>query len=148
MRRLVTILENLKRHRHFRKPLRVLVVDDDAATCQFVRAVLTAAGHDSMSALSGDQALALFETDGAFDVLLTDLMMPQMLGDELARRIRLHDPSIRVLYLTGYPDRLFELKTALWQDEAYLEKPCTPEGLIEAVSFLAIPQQPEKAVWA
>jgi DNA-binding NarL/FixJ family response regulator len=63
-------------------------------------------------------------------------MMPQMGGDELARRMRSREPDLKVLYLTGFSDALFKEKTVLWQDEAYLDKPCSVKGLLEAVSLL------------
>jgi CheY-like chemotaxis protein len=63
-------------------------------------------------------------------------MMPGMTGDELARQLRQSQPAIKVLYLTGYSDRLFKEKTMLWADEAFLDKPCTVKGLSEAVSLL------------
>ena len=70
------------------------------------------------------------------DVLLTDVMMPQMTGDELARRLRLKEPDLKILYLTGFSDRLFKEKVMLWENEAFLEKPCTLKSLKEAVSLL------------
>ena len=63
-------------------------------------------------------------------------MMPQMTGDELARRLRQTEPALKVLYLTGFSDRLFKEKVTLWQDEAFLDKPCSVKGLLEAVSLL------------
>jgi YesN/AraC family two-component response regulator len=71
-----------------------------------------------------------------FDLVVTDVMMPQMTGDELARRLRLQHPTVKVLYLTGFSDRLFKEKVTLWADEAFLDKPCTVKGLLEAVSLL------------
>jgi DNA-binding NarL/FixJ family response regulator len=59
-----------------------------------------------------------------------------MTGDELARRIRASTPGIKVLYLTGFSDRLFKEKVTLWADEAFLDKPCSVKGLLEAVSLL------------
>jgi len=70
------------------------------------------------------------------DAVVTDVMMPQMAGGELARRLRQTRPSLKVLYLTGYADNLFKEKRTLWQDEAYLDKPCTIKALLEAVSLL------------
>ena len=64
------------------------------------------------------------------------MMMPQMTGDELARRIRVSAPGIKVLYLTGFSDRLFKEKVTLWADEAFLDKPCSVKGLLQAVSLL------------
>ena len=63
-------------------------------------------------------------------------MMPGMTGDELARRLRQADPHIKVLYLTGYSDRLFKEKSRLWEGEAFLDKPCTITGLVQAISLL------------
>ena len=62
--------------------------------------------------------------------------MPGMTGDELARQLRQSDRGLKVLYLTGYSDRLFKEKTGLWVDEAFLEKPFTSKGLREALSLL------------
>ena len=62
--------------------------------------------------------------------------MPGMTGDELAQRLRKSDPGLKVLYLTGFSDQLFDRKSALWADEAFLEKPATVRGLLEAVSLL------------
>ena len=70
------------------------------------------------------------------DLLVTDMKMPRMEGDELASRLRQQEPDIKVLYLTGFADLLFKNKEVLWDGEAYLEKPCTINGLLEAVSLL------------
>jgi DNA-binding response OmpR family regulator len=59
-----------------------------------------------------------------------------MTGDELARRLRQNEPGLKVLYLTGFSDHLFKEKVTLWEDEAYLDKPCSVKGLLEAVSLL------------
>jgi FixJ family two-component response regulator len=60
--------------------------------------------------------------------------MPDMTGAALAARIREGDPDLKVLYLTGHPDRLFDEKHVLLIEEAFLEKPVTASGLREAVS--------------
>ena len=62
-------------------------------------------------------------------------MMPEMTGDELGRRLRSSEPRLKVLHLTGFSDRLFKEKATLWEDEAYLDKPCSPKGLLQAVSL-------------
>jgi CheY-like chemotaxis protein len=118
------------------RPLRVLVVDDEQTVRRFVERVLREGGYETASAGDGPEALAVAARDGRFDVLLTDLMMPEMTGDELARRLRLSEPALKVLYLTGYSDRLFKEKATLWEDEAFLDKPCSVKGLLQAVSLL------------
>jgi two-component system cell cycle sensor histidine kinase/response regulator CckA len=63
-------------------------------------------------------------------------MMPEMRGDVLAREVRRVEPDAKVLYMTGYSDQLFKEKMTLWEGEAFLEKPVTMNGLLEAVSLL------------
>jgi two-component system, cell cycle sensor histidine kinase and response regulator CckA len=118
------------------EPLRVLIVDDEELVRKFVDRVLRQAGYTTATASDGPEALEMAAQPETFDVLVTDVMMPQMTGDELARRIRLQTPGIKVLYLTGFSDRLFKEKVTLWADEAFLDKPCSVTGLQEAVSLL------------
>jgi CheY-like chemotaxis protein len=73
------------------------------------------------------------------DIPVTDMMMPRMTGDELARRLRqTGQRGLKVLYLTGFSDRLFKEKVTLWEGEAFLDKPCGVQGLLEAVSLLLV----------
>ncbi len=114
-----------------------MVVDDEASILAFAGRALREAGYDVVVAYDGPEALKL--ADGQprpFDLFVVDVMMPQMRGDELGRRLRQRDPDVKVLYFTGYSDRLFEDRKALWEHEAFLEKPVTVDGLLEAVSLL------------
>ena len=120
-----------------KRPTRVLIVDDEEPIRRFVERVLAEAGYVTTVAGDGADAVAIAQNEPMFDVLVTDLVMPQMSGDELARRLRLNEPSLKVLYLTGFSDRLFKEKATLWEDEAFLEKPCSVKGLLQAVSLLA-----------
>lgn len=117
-------------------PFKVLVVDDEEPVRRFIDRTLSAAGYSTSTAADGLEAIGLAEKNGDFDILVTDLMMPQMRGDELARRLRSREPELKVLYLTGFSDALFREKATLWHDEAFLDKPCTMKGLLEAVSLL------------
>jgi two-component system cell cycle sensor histidine kinase/response regulator CckA len=118
------------------RPLLALVVDDEEAVRRFVERVLHDAGYETAVAGDGPEALEVASRLEAIDILVTDVMMPQMTGDELARRLRLGDPDLKVLYLTGYSDSLFKEKLTLWDQEAFLDKPCSVKGLTEAVSLL------------
>lgn len=117
-------------------PIRVLVVDDEPQICEFVSRVLESAGYGVTTADSGPAAIAAVQRDGPPDLLLTDFKMPQMDGDELAARLRQSAPDLKVLYLTGYSQALFKNRPVLWQGEAFLEKPCSPAGVLEAVSLI------------
>jgi len=118
------------------RPLSVLVVDDEDLVRKFVERVLREAGYQTATASDGPEALEVAAKLETFDMLVTDVMMPQMTGDELARRLRVTTPALKVLYLTGFSDRLFKEKVTLWADEAFLDKPCSVKGLLQAVSLL------------
>jgi two-component system cell cycle sensor histidine kinase/response regulator CckA len=118
----------------------VLIVDDEEPVRKFVDRVMRDAGYTTVQAADGAEALEVASKIGPIDILVTDVMMPHMLGDELARRLREAEPSVKVLYLTGYSDRLFKEKVTLWADEAYLDKPCSMKGLRQAVSLLLFGQ--------
>jgi len=119
-----------------RAPLVALVVDDEEPVRRFVDRVLREGGYQTALAEDGPEAIEVAAALGTFDVLVTDVMMPEMTGDELARRLRQTEPGLRVLYLTGFSDRLFKEKVTLWADEAFLDKPCSVKGLLQAVSML------------
>jgi DNA-binding NtrC family response regulator len=117
-------------------PARILIVDDEAAVRSFISRVLTGPRYTTVCAAGGPEALEIIETAGAIDLLVTDLVMPNMRGDELARHVRTKTPSAKVLYVTGHRDQLFEESARRWDDEAFLDKPFTMHGLLEAVSLV------------
>jgi signal transduction histidine kinase/ActR/RegA family two-component response regulator len=89
------------------RPLRVLVVDDDAEVRRVTVAYLAALGHDTAEAADGAAALAHLSTT-TVDLLVTDYAMPGMTGGELAERARAAEPGLPVLVVTGFaaPDGL------------------------------------------
>lgn len=113
----------------------VLVVDDEPSVRDFVQRVLEGAGFAACIADSGPAALQIFGEKGTPDLLLTDLNMPGMRGDELAAKMRRESPDLKVLYLTGYSDQLFSDRTTLWENETFLDKPCSVRSLLEAVNL-------------
>jgi two-component system cell cycle sensor histidine kinase/response regulator CckA len=115
---------------------RILVVDDDASVCEFTARALQTAGYDVVVASNGTQALELVERRGPFDGFVVDVVMPDMSGSELGHALRRVDPDAKILYCTGFSDRLFGEKTTLGEHEAFVEKPLTVQGLLEAVSLL------------
>jgi len=113
---------------------RVLVVDDDEGIQRFAARVLRQAGYDVVTASDGLEAIRVVETQPRFDLFVLDVMMPGMRGDELARRLHDRDPSIKVLYFTGYADQFFALRPTLRENESVLVKPVTMSEFLEAVS--------------
>jgi len=118
------------------QPISILAVDDEPGVLALIRRCLDEEHVTLIEASSGKEALERMAKGPAFDLLITDLRMPEMEGDELARRVLTLDRDMKVLYLTSHADRLFKVKQQLWADEAYLDKPFTREGLREAVALL------------
>jgi two-component system cell cycle sensor histidine kinase/response regulator CckA len=117
------------------EPVRILIVDDEESILTYVDRVLSKAGYRTTLAMNGPDAIKVAAASGRLDLLLTDVMMPEMTGAELARRLRQGQPHLKVLYLTGFADQLFTEKVTLWEDEAFLEKPCSAAALLQAVSL-------------
>lgn len=114
---------------------RVLVVDDEESIRAFAERALTGAGYEVVLATNGAEALAVADARGPFDLFVVDLVMPGLSGDELGRRLRQRNADVKVLYFTGYSDQLFKEKLTLWEHEAFIDKPVTMKGLLEAVSM-------------
>src|SRR4051812_7815386 len=98
--------------------------------------MLVHAGYDVVTADSGAAAVALIADGRSVDVVVADLMMPGMDGTEMIRRLRAERPHLKVLFVTGHSDHLFQEQQCLWEDVAFLDKPFSMNGLIEAVSTL------------
>ena len=117
-------------------PLVVLIVDDEEPMRRMERRILEEAGCQVLEAPDGLTAIALLENNTPLDLVVSDLEMPGLLGDEMVRRIRAKRPDLKVLFVTGHVDRLFEEQSQLWDGQAFLEKPFTGPGLLEAISLL------------
>ena len=115
---------------------RVLVVDDEPEIRTFVTRVLQNAGYITDQCSSGPDALKRIAEGERFGLVVTDVRMPSMSGPQFIEQLTRSDRDVKVLYLTGYNDQLFREKSSLWADEAFLDKPCTVKGLLEAVSLL------------
>jgi len=116
-------------------PPRVLVVDDEESVRVFVERALRAAGYEVSSAANGFDALRIADEQEPFSLFILDMVMPQITGDEVSRRLHRSNPDARVLYFTGYSDRLFDDRNVLWENESFIEKPASVQALLEAVSF-------------
>jgi two-component system cell cycle sensor histidine kinase/response regulator CckA len=114
----------------------VLIVDDEAGIRALGRRILESAGYTVIDVGNGFDAITLLDGGAPIDLLLADLDMPALGGDEMVRRIRATRPDLKVLYVTAHIDRLMDERPVLWQGEAFLDKPFTKEGLLEAAALL------------
>lgn len=114
----------------------VLVVDDEASIRQMEMRILQTGGYRVIEASGGEEALAVLRDGVALDLLIADLDMPELSGEDMVRRIHTTRPNLKVLYVTGNIDRLLDARSLVWEGEAFLDKPFTANGLLDAVSLL------------
>ena len=111
---------------------RILVVDDDPSARESLRLLLSIDRHEVIEAASAQEALQLYQPR-TYDLVITDYLMPGMLGDELARNIWSMAPGQPVLMVTAYLEKLVAAgQPAEWM----LGKPWSIEDLRRAVSRL------------
>ncbi|MEU7905144.1 ATP-binding protein [Actinoplanes sp. NPDC049118] len=112
----------------------LLVVEDEAALRDVAGRILSGAGYQVLSADGGAQALEVAALhEGAIDLLVSDVVMPGMLGKELAERLAHVRPDTRVLYMSGYAQPVLASQGTLDPGVALLEKPFTAADLLGAV---------------
>ncbi|MFI1990998.1 PAS domain S-box protein [Actinoplanes sp. NPDC020271] len=113
----------------------VLLVDDEEGVRESTARVLTRHGYHVLTAADGQQALNLARQHEAnIDILLTDMIMPNMHGAELAEHVTALIPTIQVIYMSGYAEPLVNTRHADDQSIYLLEKPFTASALIDALT--------------
>ena len=113
----------------------ILLAEDEAQVRAVAAGILRRGGYRVVEAASPTEALVLCqEHPGAIDLLVTDLVMPQMNGNELAARLRTLRPGLKVLYMSGYTEIV--MGPHLAADSLFLQKPFTPDGLTSKVRAL------------
>ena len=99
---------------------------------ELTREILEMAGYTVLEASRGDEALRRCRDAGTpIDLLLTDVVMPQMSGPELARRILALRPTTKIVYMSGYTDDALGQHGVLDPEIILLPKPFTPESLMQ-----------------
>jgi CheY-like chemotaxis protein len=110
----------------------ILLVDDEDGVRQLVCAVLKSNGYDVLEASNAGAALATYDKNGhKIDMVLTDVVMPQMNGFALGRQLASRAPRLKILYMSGYRDNPGEAVGEA--PRAFLHKPFTPEVLLNKV---------------
>jgi PAS domain S-box-containing protein len=112
----------------------ILLVEDEDAVRTLTRSVLLQHGYQVLEASRGSEALTLCaQYEGPLDLMVTDVIMPQMSGRELAQQLALSHPHMKVLYVSGYTDDAIAHHGVLEPSVAFLPKPFTPNLLARKV---------------
>jgi len=111
----------------------LLLVEDDPAVRALAERILTGCGYALTQAANGREALDVINSGALFDLLITDVVMPQMGGPELADAVQLLRPDLLVLFTSGYaPDEVLR-RGVLSAEVAFLQKPFTAVSLATKV---------------
>jgi len=112
----------------------ILLVEDEEGVRALVRDILQMNGYTVLEASTGKEALNLCEQYGrTIHLMLTDVVMPQMSGRELAEQMAIFKPEIKVLYMSGYTDDAILRHGTLDADLAFIQKPFSPDALVRKV---------------
>jgi CheY-like chemotaxis protein len=116
-------------------PQTILLVDDEPQVVTLVREMLTREGYNVLGALGGNEALEVVEqNDAAIDLLLTDIVMPELNGRELADKIKPLRPGLKVLYMSGFmKETILKYYGVSITGIPFLQKPFTRETLARKV---------------
>jgi CheY-like chemotaxis protein len=122
-------------------PCHILVVDDEPLVCEAVRMLLSLDHHVVQTAGNAEEALALFEK-GRFDIVMTDLVMPDMKGDVLALKIKAQDPKQPVVMITAHAESLPGMPQGV---DFLVSKPFFLANLREAVAMVTRTKNDKKS---
>ncbi len=107
---------------------KILVVDDEITVCKSIRQAILAEEYEVDMALSGEEALKK-DKQGAYDLVITDLMMPGISGLDLLKELKDSRPEVLVIMVTGYPTIKTAVQSVKMGAFDYLPKPFTPADL-------------------
>lgn len=114
----------------------VLIVDDEAETRKLERRILETGPYQVLEASGATEAFGIIDAGQHIDLMISDLEMPGLSGEELAQSVRVKRPGLKVLYVSGMVDRLLDARRVLDDHEAFVDKPFTARRLLETVSLL------------
>jgi len=112
----------------------VLLVEDDEAVRNVARRILSRAGCEVLEAPDGRSALQVADREsGSIDIVISDVVMPEMGGVELYKRLTAEHPGLKVVLTSGYSER--EMRSEIREMGArFLPKPFTPDSLLRCMA--------------
>lgn len=118
-------------------PGTILVVENGDILRPLICEILRKEGYNVLEANDGDEALLVWhQYQGRIDLVLTDVVMPNLSGKELAERLRLLQPEIKVIFMSGYESNILSAGNKFGPDAIFLQKPFRPAELSQTIREL------------
>ena len=111
----------------------ILVADDEPVVLSLTNLILRNYGYQVLLARNGPEALQVHERNGKIDLVLTDVIMPEMTGPQLVHEIKQQAASMRCVFMSGYDHEHIEKQGVKELGCDYLKKPFTPEALLKKI---------------
>jgi PAS domain S-box-containing protein len=109
----------------------VLVVEDEDGIREVARRILARGGYEVLTASGGEEAIEIADArEGPIDVLITDVIMPRMMGTEVAEAIAERHPDTRIMYMSGYAHPMVGSAQGVPEDRVLIEKPFTEQTML------------------
>lgn len=118
-----------------KKSKKVLIVDDNDNFRRFILRVLIKEYENVYEAKDASSALDIFEKEN-FDLIILDIFIPKMSGIDLAKKILSKNENVKFIIISGYTDNIDDAPDDVKKNSIFLQKPFTPQKLIEAIENL------------
>jgi DNA-binding NtrC family response regulator len=118
-----------------KKSKKVLIVDDNDNFRRFILRVLIKEYENVYEAKDASTALDIFEKEN-FDLIILDIFIPKMSGIDLAKKILSKNENVKFIIISGYTDNIDDAPDDVKKNSIFLQKPFTPQKLIEAIENL------------
>ncbi len=112
---------------------RILLVEDEEGLRALNARGLTSRGYTVLEAGNGVEAIEVLEKQGAVDLVVSDVVMPEMDGPTLLKELRRRDPTVKIIFVSGYAEEAFQKNLPSDEQYAFLAKPFTLKQLVAAV---------------
>ncbi len=111
----------------------ILVADDEPVVLSLAQMILRNYGYQVLTARNGQEALKVHGQSGHVDLVLTDVLMPEMTGPELIHEIKQQEEEMRCIFMSGYDHAHIQKQGVKDLGCDYLRKPFTPEALLKKI---------------
>lgn len=113
---------------------KILIVEDEETVRELACEIVSSKGYITLSAANPEEAIKMAGNGiGHIDLLLTDLIMPEMDGVELSAKLKKINPSLKILIMSGYSDKEFQRNGGIKENMPYIQKPFSPSELLKRI---------------